>query len=155
MDEEYSFSRRSFLQLICAVLAALGFGDIAQAWGVAPPPPRAEKLPQKEKHIFLTNELIAGTSHIPEIELISRTLHEGSVVTLQRQYDNLYDKYATRVLNERGERIGFLPQKSNRLIARLIDGGKTFHGEIVSMEWKGYWLCMTMNVFMDEKINEG
>lgn len=150
MDNKDSISRRMFLQILSAVLVSLGLGDIAQAWATPPRPPIVEDHPRKEKHIFLANELIAGTSHIPTIDVISRSLKEGSVVNFKRQYDNPYDTYATRVFTEWGECVGFLPQKSNKLIARLMDGGKTFHGEIVSMRWKGYWLCMTMNIFMDE-----
>ena len=146
---EHDFSRRSFLKFMMALASALGFTGVAPSL-VAPPvvEARTDNAPAK---IYLANVHIAGTTHVKNIESLSRHLHEGTRLDLARDYNNTYDKYATLVLDEYGTKVGFLPQKDNRIIARMIDGGKSFHGEIVKKEWRGSWLRITINLYLDEK----
>ena len=73
--------------------------------------------------IFLYETNIAGTCYV-EDESFFDGLKEGSVLVLRRESENLYDKRAILVLNEKEEKLGYVPRKDNVILSRLMDGGK-------------------------------
>lgn len=59
---------------------------------------------------------------------------EGDDLTLKREPDNEYDKYAIEVYTKDGKKLGYIPRKNNKIFARLMDGGKYLYGKIKCFE---------------------
>lgn len=47
-----------------------------------------------------------------------------------------------------GKKIGYTPADKNEVLARLMDGGKTLGGELVSRELRGTWWNVHMEVYL-------
>lgn len=66
-------------------------------------------------HIVTDEEKEAVGNIVPEAEL-----------TLYREPDNKYDKWAIAVYTANDDMIGYIPRFKNETIARLMDAGKKF-----------------------------
>jgi hypothetical protein len=98
--------------------------------------------------IFLMECRIAGTTHVDRIETKTSSIAEGSLLYFLREPDNPVDKLAIRILNEREERIGYVPQAKNEVIARLMDGGKMIFGRVLSKDKRGNWIHIKVQVYL-------
>jgi hypothetical protein len=84
--------------------------------------------PVATQKIWLATLFIAGFSHYdgPDAESL---LQAGMPLTLNREPHNRYDKHAIEVLS--GEaKLGYIPRRKNKTIARLMDEGITVKAEI-------------------------
>ncbi len=62
-------------------------------------------------------------------------LLEGDKIKLKREPDNVYDKYAIELFTVKGEKIGYIPAKTNKIFARLMDGGKMLTAEVRTVDY--------------------
>lgn len=83
------------------------------------------------REIRLSSPCIAGFQyyHGPEVE---NQLREGDQLSLKREPQNQYDQYAVEVYLER-EKLGYLPRKENKIIARMMDQGVNVGGRIMKI----------------------
>ena len=100
--------------------------------------------------ILLVETRVAGTKHVEDIYELAEQLEEGSRLQLLRDASNHYDHFAIRVLNERGQRLGFVPADRNEVLARLMDGGKHLYAEGTGVELVGDWWKIEMAVYLDD-----
>ena len=100
------------------------------------------------KEIFLLNCNVAGTTHQKDIEARTAEVQPGTILDFRREPENKYDGDAIMVLNQKGERIGFVPRKDNPILAKLMDAGKLLYGKVTEKEMEGSWLRITMEIFM-------
>ncbi len=100
--------------------------------------------------IFLIECRIAGTMHVEDIQRKTDALEKGSILRFQREGDNHYDSLAIQILNEQGERIGYVPRNKNEVLARLMDGGKLIFGQVEEKELVGDWLKISIKVYMKD-----
>ena len=63
----------------------------------------------------------------------------GDKLRLRRE-DNKFDEKAILVLDEKGRKLGYIPEKDNLIFARLMDAGKQLFGRIKEKEKRGNWL---------------
>ena len=84
------------------------------------------------KEILLFDSYIAGTSHVKD-ESVYEGLKEDDKLVLRRE-DNKFDSNAILVLNEKGEKLGYIPEKDNIVFARLMDDGKLLIAKVKDME---------------------
>ena len=84
------------------------------------------------KEILLFDSYIAGTSHVKD-ESVYDGLKEDDKLVLRRE-DNKFDSNAILVLNEKGEKLGYIPEKDNIVFARLMDAGKLLIAKVKDME---------------------
>ena len=84
------------------------------------------------KEILLFDSYIAGTSHVRD-ESVYDGLKEDDKLVLRRE-DNKFDSNAILVLNEKGEKLGYIPEKDNIVFARLMDAGKLLIAKVKDME---------------------
>ena len=101
------------------------------------------------QEIFLLEIVIAGTSYCDDIESVESSVVSEKVLTMKREPDNKYDKFAIAIYCD-NVRIGFVPADMNLVCSRLMDAGKLFFCRVVSKEWKNEWLKIKANIYMVE-----
>lgn len=98
----------------------------------------------REIHLFDT--YIAGTSYLKEPEVLER-IKCGDKLLLQRE-DNKFDSNAILVFNEAKEKLGYVPERDNIVFARLMDAGKLLCGKIKSIEPKGSFRLINIEIYL-------
>lgn len=86
--------------------------------------------------------ILAGANFRPADtkEFIRNSLDVGHAVTFERDPDNQWDALAIKVMGQEQTEddeiteyfIGFVPKADNPLMAKAMDDGQTFSGEVVS-----------------------
>lgn len=77
-------------------------------------------------------------------------LLEGEKIKLKREPENEYDKYAIGLFTEKDEKIGYIQRRTNKIFARLMDGGKILSAEIRIVEFyfqeiEDVWIRIFLN----------
>ncbi len=52
------------------------------------------------------------------------------------------------ILNEKGEKLGYVPRQKNEVLARLMDAGKLVFGKAEKQEWVESWLKIDIRTYM-------
>ncbi len=102
--------------------------------------------PMQQK-IFLDSVYAAGISHIDDPEIVS-LLKPEEKLRLVREPENPYDRYAIRIDNENGQKIGYVPRRSNRVYARLMDAGKMIEAAVNRVEKTGRYYALKADLSM-------
>ena len=97
--------------------------------------------------ILLDSAFVAGTNHI-EDESVFEELEKGTELILKREADNKFDKYAVLVLNEKNEKLGYIPRQSNKVYARLMDAGKVLKGKVLEIYEEAYYWTIKFNIYL-------
>lgn len=97
-----------------------------------------------EIHLFDT--FVAGTTHLGDPAPLE-ALRIGEKLTLRRE-DNKFDSNAILVLNEKQEKIGYIPEKDNLIFARLMDAGKMLTAKIAKITQKGSFTQITIGIYL-------
>ncbi|PWL79926.1 MAG: restriction endonuclease [Coriobacteriia bacterium] len=104
-------------------------------------------MPFESKIVLFESIRVAGTSHAPDIDATMGQMPDEARLSLVREPDNQTDGWAIRVEHD-GKKIGYMPADKNEVLARLMDGGKTLSGELVSRELRGTWWNVHMEVYL-------
>ena len=103
-----------------------------------------------ERDIFLFDTVVAGTTHIENIDAIGSSLHEGDKLVFYREPDNPHDPQAIRIETIHEKKIGYIPQQDNVVFSRLMDAGKLLFGKVTDKEMRGNWLRIKINIYLHE-----
>ena len=98
----------------------------------------------REIHLFDT--YIAGTSYLKDPEVLEK-IKCGDKLLLQRE-DNKFDNNDILVFNEAKEKLGYVPERDNIVFARLMDAGKLLCGKIKSIEPKGSFRLINIEIYL-------
>ena len=98
----------------------------------------------REIHLFDT--YIAGTSYLKDSKVLEK-IKSGEKLLLQRE-DNKFDNNAILVFNEAKEKLGYVPERDNIVFARLMDAGKLLCGKIKSIEPKGSFRLINIEIYL-------
>ena len=98
----------------------------------------------REIHLFDT--YVAGTTHLKDATVLDN-IKVGDKLYLQRE-DNKYDDNAILVLNETKQKLGYVPERDNIVFARLMDAGKLLCGKIKSIEPKGSFRLINIEIYL-------
>lgn len=109
--------------------------------------PLGELIKPLTNEILLFDSYIAGTTHIKD-ESVFDELKVGDKLILQREPDNRFDDNAILVLDEKSRKLGYIPEKDNIVFARLMDAGKYLTAKIVSMEFKGSFRQISIDIYL-------
>ena len=93
---------------------------------------------------------VAGTRSIFNIDEVFSSLHPGAKVTFLREPDNLNDKWAVKVMDEKNRQIGYLAADCEEVVARLMDAGKALFGKVENAEIRGNWHLIELEVYLDD-----
>lgn len=85
------------------------------------------------KDIIVLETKVAGTMFY-EPEEFEPLLKTDSILKMQREPENPYDKFAIALLFEESK-IGYIPRNQNEVIARLMDAGKEFTAKVRGKKW--------------------
>ncbi|MBR3637785.1 MAG: HIRAN domain-containing protein [Lachnospiraceae bacterium] len=100
-----------------------------------------------QKEIFLFDTFVAGTMHI-EDESIIKELKSGEKLSLRREPKNRFDENAVRVDDEKGRKLGYVPEKDNYVFARLMDAGKMLIGRVTDIKAKTGYTQVSMAIYL-------
>jgi len=100
------------------------------------------------QNIYLIDAHVAGTSYVNNIEELEPGLRLGMKLKFLREPENPHDKLAIEVLDENGNKIGYIPRAKNEIIARLMDAGKLLYGTIYEKTFFDGWLKITMQIYL-------
>ena len=100
------------------------------------------------KEIFLLDSQVVGTGYVDDIEKKTEALVSGSILEFRREPNNEFDEHAILILNDKGEKIGYVPRKDNLVFSRLMDAGKLLFGKVKDKTDKGGWLRITIEIYM-------
>lgn len=103
------------------------------------------------RDIFLRHMPVVGGYHVDGIEELWAALKEEDTVYLVREPQNPADEYAILVLNEDRVKLGYIPRRENRILARLMDAGKLMHAEISTiLDMEEYFDPVWIAIYMED-----
>ncbi len=97
---------------------------------------------------FLLECHVAGTSHIEDAAGKTAELAKDAPLYLRREPGNEYDRDAIAIYTAEENRIGYVPQKHNPILSRLMDGGRELVGKVVSREVVDDFLRMRIGIYL-------
>ena len=72
---------------------------------------------------------------------------ENDRLALLRE-DNKFDENAILVLNNKKEKLGYIPEKDNIVFSRLMDAGKLLIAKIKRIEKKGTFTKIRIGIYL-------
>jgi hypothetical protein len=81
------------------------------------------------RDIFLLETHVAGIPHY-QLGSVSAQVVVGAQLCLRREPSNIHDDLAIEVLTTDGIKIGYVPQRANTVLARLMDAGKLLRPKV-------------------------
>ena len=106
-----------------------------------------ELIKPLQKEIFLFDTYIAGTTHLGDPTVLEK-IKTGDKVVFQREPDNRYDDKVIVVLNEKKEKLGYVPEKDNVVFSRLMDAGKMLTGKINEIKDKHGFMQVAIGIYL-------
>ena len=100
--------------------------------------------------IRLAQTYIAGTMFVEGLDDKLGSVSYGTKLELKRDLSNRYDSNAIEILNEEGERIGFLPRKINPIAAGLMDSGKHLYCIVTFMRFDLEFTEVSVDLMMED-----
>lgn len=101
------------------------------------------------RDIHLFDSFIAGTSYLKDPGILQKAVI-GDTLTLRRERDNRFDDNAIMILNGNGEKYGYIPEKDNMVIARLMDAGKLIAAKIKNIQAKGSFTMISIGIYLTD-----
>ena len=99
---------------------------------------------KNEIHLFDT--FIAGTTHLKDTTPLDE-INVGDELNLIRE-QNRFDDNAIMVLDAKGRKLGYVPEKDNIIFARLMDAGKKLIGKISDIKPKGGFIQISIGIYL-------
>lgn len=106
-----------------------------------------ELIKPLQHEILLFDSYVAGTTHIKD-ESVFGEIKEGDKLTLQREPDNRFDDNAILVLDMKGRKLGYIPEKDNIVFARLMDAGKYLTAKVVTMDLSSTFRKINIGIYL-------
>ena len=98
------------------------------------------------KEIFLHDTYIAGTTHLEDGTVLD-AVNPGDRLVLQRE-NNRYDERAILVLNSDMQKLGYVPEKDNPILSRLMDAGKCLIARVSKKDVEGWFVRIGIKIYM-------
>ena len=98
------------------------------------------------KEILLVDTYIAGTMYLDDDSVLDK-IKEGDKLILQRE-DNRFDSKAILVLNEKKQKLGYVPERDNVVFSRLMDAGKLLIARIKTIDPNGSFRKINISIYL-------
>ena len=105
-----------------------------------------EMLKPLIREIHLFDSYISGTARLADPAPL-QTLAPDQPLTLRREASK-FDDNAIQILNEAGQKLGYVPEKDTLIFARLMDAGKMLRAKVKSVEKKGSFVQVGIGIYM-------
>lgn len=117
---------------------------------------REEIIPHRsfDSSVRLMNTNVAGTTHVPDIVSLAGRLKPGDRLYLLREPNNKYDSNAILVLNNKEQKLGYIPKANNPVLAKMMDQGLQLYADADTIEQNGSWVKIVVNVYMYNSLFE-
>ena len=110
--------------------------------------------PAFSRNVMLMSTDVAGCAHVDGIKRRLSKVTLGEKVLLRRESENPYDERAILVLNQKKQKLGYIPRRKNTVLANLMDAGKSLFGlvDVVDMDAliQNPWKALSITVFMED-----
>ena len=100
-----------------------------------------------QQEILLYETYVAGATQIKD-EAIFDALKEDVKLILRREPENRFDENAILVLDEKGRKLGYVPEKDNIVFARLMDAGKYLTAKVRSCDPQGLFRQINIGIYL-------
>ncbi|MEA4811718.1 MAG: HIRAN domain-containing protein [Anaerolineaceae bacterium] len=100
--------------------------------------------------IYLIDIHIAGTTYVLDIDELEPDLKIGQKLKFYREPQNMHDPLAILIRDDEGNKLGYVPKKTNPILSRLMDAGKILYGIIREKEYVDTWLKIMVQVYLDD-----
>ena len=111
----------------------------------------AESLPMPfKREVFLKECHVAGTLHVDDVLYKTKTVKVGTRLALKRDVGNERDPLAICVETQVGDRVGWIPQKYNDVLARLMNAGKRLFAKVSSKSLEDHWLNLRIEIYLED-----
>lgn len=106
----------------------------------------AELIKPLQNEILLLETYVAGTAYI-EDEVVFDEAREGDGLILRRE-SNRFDEKAILVLDEKERKLGYVPERENTVLSRLMDAGKFLRAKIDALSPKGSFRQVNISIYL-------
>ncbi len=106
----------------------------------------AELIKPLQNEILLLETYVAGTAYI-EDESVFDEAHDGDKLILRRE-DNRFDEKAILVLDQKERKMGYVPERENTVLSRLMDAGKLLTAKIDRLSPKGSFRQVNISIYL-------
>lgn len=106
----------------------------------------SELLKPLKQEIHLFDTFVAGTMHLTD-DTPLKEMKEGDMLALRRE-QNKFDDNAILILDMKGRKIGYIPEKDNIIFARLMDAGKKLIAKVNSIHNKGSFTQIRAGIYL-------
>lgn len=100
------------------------------------------------RDVFLYGCELVGSQYLNLEDHIIPKLQENDPLILIREPENSCDEHAIIVQTTGGLRLGYLPQKTNLILSRLMDEGNLLFGKAKNFHWDGKKLNLLIKVYI-------
>ena len=100
------------------------------------------------REIFLFSTYIAGVMYVDNFYEAIADVEIGDKLTLVREPDNPNDGLAIRVQSERGDKLGYVPQRHNAVFSRLMDAGKRIFAKVSEYGEQNGWVRVGIDLYL-------
>ncbi len=98
----------------------------------------------REIHLF--DAYVAGTTHLKDKTVLEKLGVDDKLILMRE--NNRFDDNAILILNGDKQKIGYVPEKDNRVFARLMDAGKLLTAKVKSIDKKGSFTQITIGIYL-------
>lgn len=98
------------------------------------------------KEIFLLGAAIAGTTYLDDKSVLDK-VNVGDQLILQRE-NNPYDENAILVLNEKHQKLGYVPRERNLIFSRMMDAGKLLTAKVTRINIVGDFHEIIIKIYL-------
>lgn len=110
-----------------------------------------EMIKPFSRSIFLRHMPVAGVFHVQNYSSLLKKLKLDERIVLIREPQNEYDEWAILVMTEKRKKLGYIPRRENRILARLMDAGKSIYAEVSEIDVEpGRWDPLWIAIYMDD-----
>lgn len=106
----------------------------------------ADVIKPLSQEIHLFDTFVAGTTHLKDASPLEKIKIDDKLKLVRE--NNKFDDNAILVLNEEGQKLGYIPEKDNIIFARLMDAGKLLFGKIKAIETKGSFKQISIGIYL-------
>lgn len=109
-----------------------------------------EMIKPFSRTIFLRHMPVAGIFHVRNYRSLMKKIKVDDQLLLIREPQNEYDEWAILVMTQDREKLGYIPRRENRILARLMDAGKSIFAKISQIDpepdkWDPLWIAIYMD----------